>query len=304
MSSDLEILQPLSRKRKTAPSQLEKRVVDEKDADSAASRSNLEAVVDEGVSDDGSERKPDISKQRVKKRRPNKEAIHIASWIAQNLAPMRTAEEDTSAHKIGVVLDDDGLPVEDEENPGFDRGFPIADVEKMCSLYSVGGGDGTFSAQVKKPALLTLMTFLGKNRITAHKIGVYEDVKIHTFDGVKKLQSIHRWKGDNKVSADVYEQLQAKFGIQWFKIPQWDVQKAKNAFAKIENLPEGKYGYVEILLKEVKMKTLPPSERYPQTTIFATPKYLYLPRVVTLKKKIEDDEDDDDVMVFSKIVEV
>jgi hypothetical protein len=227
----------------------------------------------------------------AKKKRPNKEAIQLASWIEHNLAPARTPEEETAAHNIGVVLGEDGLPLEDENRPGAVRGFPIESVDKMCELYSSGNvGVGA----VKKPVLLTLMTFLGKNRIAAHKLGIYDDVKIHTFDGVKKLQSVHRWKGDNRISDDVYEQLQAKFGVQWFKIPKWDLVKAQTAFKKIENLPEGKYGYVEILLKSVKIKTLPATEQFP-ATMFATPAFLYLPRVVTIvKKEDEDDEEEEE----------
>lgn len=251
-----------------------------------------EMMSDDSCQDD-QQKTQSKSTTSARKRRPNKEAIHVAAWIERNLVPKRSEEEETSANGVGIVLGEDGLPVEDEENPGESRGYSIEDVEKMCSLYAASSDVANVS--VKKPALLNLMTFLGKNRVTAHKIGNYEDVKIHTFDGVRKLQSIHRWKGENKIDVDVYEQLQAKFGVQWFKISKFDLPRAQAAFKKIENLEKGKYGYVEVLLKSVKMKALPPSAKFPQPSMFMNPRYDYIARIVTLEKKdevIEEEEEE------------
>ena len=292
-SLDVQQQQPASKKRKVH----ESASVSSSSAAHTATNCKEEGMSDDCCGQDDQQKIQSKSTMSARKRRPNKEAIHVAAWIERNLVPKRSVEEETSANGVGIVLGEDGLPVEDEENPGESRGYPIEDVEKMCSLYAASS-DVT-NVSIKKPALLNLMTFLGKNRVTAHKIGNYEDVKIHTFDGVRRLQSIHRWKGENKIDADVYEQLQAKFGVQWFKISKFDLPRAQAAFKKIENLEKGKYGYVEVLLKSVKMKVLPPSAEFPQPSMFMNPRYDYIARIVTLEKKDEViEEEDEDVADF------
>ena len=220
------------------------------------------------------------STEGKKKARPNKTAAYTAAYIERHL---RRKSPDLKSQALAprFVLDDNGNPYECDKFPGIERGYPLEKLREQERLISAQK-EGV-PIQLVPCYLLTLMEFLGKNRVCASDIGRnFVDPMIKSIEGLQLLASMRRWKEPNAVKESDYQQLSKKFGNPYYKIAPWELPKAEAAFQELDEAKERDsniIGYVEILLQSVRIKEVPDQYDSRRTVYWATPICKYIPRI-------------------------